>query len=229
MTTAIEDDISFMPATSSDGPVVPEGRWALELLRIEKAPPSTFNPERGPQMKWVFRLYADGVEGYPKGDEFFFNGELYEFFRTTSRANSPRAYARQYAEALLGRRLEEGEVPQRSDLIGRRMSAMLTSEPSENDPTRMVTKMSSLRPMDAAPKTSAPAPTAQVTADATAEDVDRALLISTLEQQLRALKKKDKAAGARAQEAVDDSDLDTAPLEDVQALLSQITTAIGAA
>jgi hypothetical protein len=228
MTTAIEDDISFMPATSSDGPVVPEGRWALELLRIEKAPPSTFNPERGPQMKWVFHLYADGVEGFQKGDEFFFNGEVYEFYRTTSRANSPRAYARQYAEALLGRRLEEGEVPQKSDLIGRRMSAMLTSEPSENDPTRMVTKMSSLRPIEAAPKV-APAPTAQVTADATAEDVDRALLVSTLEQQLRALKKKDKAAGAKAQEAVDDSDLDTAPLDDVRALLDQITTAIGVA
>jgi hypothetical protein len=224
----IDDDIGFMPATSSDGPVVPEGRWALELQRIEKAPPSTFNPERGPQMKWVFHLYADGVEGFQKGDEFFFNGEVYEFYRTTSRANSPRAYARQYAEALLGRRLEEGEVPQKSDLIGRRMSAMLTSEPSENDPTRMVTKMSSLRPIDAAPK-AAPAPTAQVTADATAEDVDRALLVSTLEQQLRALKKKDKAAGAKAQEAVDDSDLDTAPLDDVRALLDQITTTIGVA
>jgi hypothetical protein len=224
----IDDDIGFMPATSSDGPVVPEGRWALELQRIEKAPPSTFNPERGPQMKWVFHLYADGVEGFQKGDEFFFNGERYEFYRTTSRANSPRAYARQYAEALLGRRLEEGEVPQKSDLIGRRMSAMLTSEPSENDPTRMVTKMSSLRPIEAAPKV-APAPTAQVTADATAEDVDRALLVSTLEQQLRALKKKDKAAGAKAQEAVDDSDLDTAPLDDVRALLDQITTAIGVA
>jgi hypothetical protein len=224
----IDDDIGFMPATSSDGPVVPEGRWALELQRIEKAPPSTFNPERGPQMKWVFHLYADGVEGFQKGDEFFFNGERYEFYRTTSRANSPRAYARQYAEALLGRRLEEGEVPQKSDLIGRRMSAMLTSEPSENDPTRMVTKMSSLRPIEAAPKV-APAPTAQVTADATAEDVDRALLVSTLEQQLRALKKKDKAAGAKAQEAVDDSDLDTAPLDDVRALLDQITTTIGVA
>jgi hypothetical protein len=228
VTTMIDDDIGFMPATSSDGPVVPEGRWALELQRIEKAPPSTFNPERGPQMKWVFHLYADGVEGFQKGDEFFFNGERYEFYRTTSRANSPRAYARQYAEALLGRRLEEGEVPQKSDLIGRRMSAMLTSEPSENDPTRMVTKMSSLRPIEAAPKV-APAPTAQVTADATAEDVDRALLVSTLEQQLRALKKKDKAAGAKAQEAVDDSDLDTAPLDDVRALLDQITTAIGVA
>jgi hypothetical protein len=69
----------------------------------------------------------------------------------------------------------------------------------------------------------------QVTADAGPEDVDRALVVSKLQAQVKKLTKLDPAEGERAQEAVYASDLDEAPIAEIQALLDNVTAAVVAA
>lgn len=174
------DEIVFDPATTGEGAIVPEARYTLELIGMEKAPPSDFNPEAGPRVKWIFAIYTAA------GERFEFNGGPYEFYRHTSKKNSPRAHARQYAEALLGRPLQEGETPPIREMMGCRMSALISYDDNPNDPSRQTLKMTSLKHVPVASKAKAapaPAPT-QVTADAVVEDVDRALAITVLGKQV---------------------------------------------
>lgn len=222
------DDIVFAPASNQDSTIVPEGRWTLDLKRIEAAPPSTFSDDKSPRAKWVFHLFAETVENMAKGDQFYFNGEPYELFRHTSLKNSPRAYARKYAEALLGRPLAEGETPVKSDLIGRRMSAAITYDAGTIDPNTQVLNLSSLRPV-ATPKPSPAepkAPVRQVSADASDDDIDRAIVVSKIQKSLKRLKALDEEAGAQAQVAVDASDMDEALLDDLNILSEQISAAV---
>lgn len=222
------DDIVFAPATNQDSTIVPEGRWRLELQRIEPAPPSTFSDDKSPRAKWVFHLYAEMVETLPKGEQFYFNGDPYELFRHTSLKNSPRAYARKYAEALLGRPLAEGEVPSKADLIGRSMSAVISYDAGTIDPNQQVLNLSSLRPAASAkpaaakPKAAAP----QVAPEASDEDLDRALIIAKIQKSLKRLKVLDEEAGSQAQAAVDASDLDEALMDDLNVLSEQISAAV---
>ena len=187
MTMTIDDEIQLQPATNEDSAIVPEGRYTLHLVGLEKAPPSTFAPEDGPRVKWVFHLYAEsGIENMARGEQFHFNNEPYEFWRTTSTKNSPRAYARKYAEALSGRKLEEKEVPKLSGLLDARMSAMITYEDDENDSSRKVLKMSGLKhvesPSKATAQKSAPPKAAPAADDATALTAARELLRKKIRQ-----------------------------------------------
>lgn len=222
------DDVVFAPASNQDSTIVPEGRWRLELQRIEPAPPSTFSDDKSPRAKWVFHLYAEMVETLPKGEQFYFNGEPYELFRHTSLKNSPRAYARKYAEALLGRPLAEGEIPSKAELLGRSMSAVISYDAGTIDPNTQVLNLSSLRP--AAATTSAPAASkaaaSQVVTDASDEDIDRAMVIKKIQKSLKRLKALDAEAGAQAQAAIDASDLDEALLDDLNVLSEQISAAV---
>lgn len=221
----IDDEIQLLPATTGDGNIVPEGRYTLHLIRIEKAPPSDFKPEDGPRIKWIFNLYD------AQHEPFFFDGKLYEFFRHTSRKNSPRAFARKYAEALLGRALAADEVPPLSSLLGRRMSALLSYEDSENKPGEQVLRMSSFKHVASDP-TPSPAATApkpapgQVSADPSDDEIDRALTVSKIQKSLKRLKALDAEAGAAAQKAVDASDLEEALLDDLNALADEISAAV---
>lgn len=223
MTMTIDDEIQLAPATSDNGQIIPEGRYTLHLIALEKAPPSTFQPEAGPRIKWIFNLYDQ------QGAVFMFNGDIYDFYRTTSTKNSPRAFARQYAEALLGRKLDDHEVPRLADCIGKRMSGLISYGPSANDPTIESLQLGSLKHVFASTPTPAAAPRpapGQVSADPTEEDVDRALVITTLEKRLARLKKIDAVAGAEAKKAYDASELDTAPIEALKALSEAFLTAI---
>lgn len=228
----IDDEIQLQPATSGDGAIVPEGRYTLHLIGLEKAPPSTFKPEDGPRVKWIFNLYAEMVDGLEKGQQFKFNGEPYEFWRTTSTKNSKRAYARQYFEALAGRQLEDKEVPRLSSVIGAKMSAMISYDDDPDDPNNKLLKMSGLRHIEAAKPTAAAGPAAKPAPAADAdddEDPDRALLIRKINRSLKTLKGLDAAAAKRAQAAVDESDLDEALMEDLEQLSAQISAAVMAA
>jgi hypothetical protein len=225
------EDVVFAPASNQDSTIVPEGRWRLELQRIEPAPPSTFSEDKSPRAKWIFHLYAEMVETLPKGEQFYFNGKPYELYRHTSLKNSPRAYARKYAEALLGRPLAEGEIPAKADLIGRSMSAVIGYDPGVIDPNTQVLNLSGLRAAATSkPAASKPAATTpRVATDASDEDVDRALVVSKIQKSLKRLKALDEEAGVQAQAAVDASDLDEALLDDLNALAEQISAAVLAA
>lgn len=203
------DDIVFAPATSMDSAIVPEQRWTLELIAIEKAPPSTFSDDNSPRAKWIFALYDD------KGERFYFNGEPYLFHRHTSLKNSPRAFARIYSEALLDRRLEDGDVPTKAELIGKRMSGQVIYEPGTIDPNQQVLKLVSLRPVTTAPKTAPALAVAQV---APSGDVDRDLLISSIEKQIVKLAKLD-SKKAKSWQARPLDDLSNDELSDIKAAI----------
>ncbi len=224
----IDDEIQLQPATNEDSAIVPEGRYTLHLVGLEKAPPSSFAPEDGPRVKWVFHLYAEsGIENMTRGERFYFNNEPYEFWRTTSTKNSPRAYARKYAEALSGRKLEEKEVPKLSGLLDARMSAMITYEDDENDSSRKVLKMSGLKHVES---NGATAPTrqaepTQVSADPSSDEIERASIMTDLQKTVKLLTKLDAAQGKAAADAVAASPA-TPDLADLKRLQKDIQTAL---
>lgn len=230
MTMTIDDEIQLQPATSGDGAIVPEGRYTMHLVGLEKAPPSTFKPEDGPRVKWIFHLYAENVENMERGRQFMFDGKPYEFWRTTSTKNSKRAFARHYFEALANRKLNDQEIPRLATVLDARMSAMITYEDDPEDATRQVLKMSGLRHVaPPGPEAAAPSPEKappSVAPDASDEDVDRALLVSKLLKSVKRLKALDAEAGAKAQAAIDASDLDEALLDDLKQLSEEVSAAV---
>lgn len=184
----MQDEITFPAATNEDSSIVPEGRWTLELLRIVDAEPSSFRPEDGRRFKWEFALY-DGP-GLQPGERFYFNGEPYVFYRYTSKKNSPRATARKYAEALIGKKFEDGYIPTLKEMLGRRMSGVVAYEASEFDANQTVLKLLSLKsvgvPSSAAAQAPRPAPAAPASPgfDANGHE-DNSALIEDIKKQIR--------------------------------------------
>lgn len=219
---SIDDEIQLQPATSGDGSIIPEGRYTLHLIRVETAPPSTYKPEDGNRIKWTFNLYAELVEKMERGELFEFNGGPYEFFRHTSTKNSPRAFARMYAEALMGRKLDDREVPKLGPLVGSRMSAMISYDDDPDDATRQILKMSGLKHVaaPAAAARSASRPSSQVSADPTVEEVDRALLISKLEKKVAKAVKKQTKNSAMFEAAM--AEAGTADMDSLRGFLSSV-------
>lgn len=231
----IDDEIQLQPATSGDGAIVPEGRYTLHLVGLEKAPPSTFKPEDGPRVKWIFHLYAESVDGLERGQQFMFNNAPYEFWRQTSTKNSKRATARHFAEALGGRPLEEREVPKLGSLLDAKMSAMITYDADPEDPTRKVLKMGGFRHVSLPRTAQAPAAAAAPAPEAASDipwpvidkaDIDRALTVNKLRKSYERLKALDEAAAKGARKAILESDLEEALLDDLVALSDQVSAAV---
>lgn len=140
----------FAVATNQTGFLPDEGKYTVECLRIEEAPDNGF----GVGVRWVLALY--------EGDQRVKNdgGYDYEFWQTTSPNMGPKARARQYVEAFLGRPLEEGERINPNDLPGLRCTGMVIHEESKTKVGVMNAKLVSVKPLaNAAPKPkTAPAP-----------------------------------------------------------------------
>lgn len=236
MVMTIDDEIQLQPATSGDGAIVPEGRYTLHLVGLEKAPPSTFKPEDGPRVKWVFHLYAELVENMDRGQQFMFDNKPYEFWRTTSTKNSPRAYARKFSEALMGRKLEDQEIPKLGSLLDCRMSAQIGYDDDPDDPSRKVLSMTGLRhvasptaPAAASATPAAKAPSSIQWPEIDAEDIDRVLIVKKIRKSYERLESLDAAAAKQAKRAIIASDLDEALMDDLNILAEQISAAVMAA
>jgi hypothetical protein len=229
----IDDEIQLQPATSGEGSIVPEGRYTLHLIALEKAPPSTFKPEDGPRVKWIFHLYAELVESLERGAQFQFDGKPYEFWRTTSTKNSPRAFARKYAEALGGRKLEDQEVPKLGALIGAKMSAHFGYDDDPDDPTRKILTLTGLRhvspPPAAAATAAAPKAANGIVWPEIADDIDRKLTVSKLRKSYERLEKLDADAAKGAKAAILASDLQESLMDDLNALSDEVSAAVRAA
>lgn len=121
----------FAPATDQSEIVLPEpDRYLVKCLAIEDAPDKGF----GPGVKWVFELtHAATGERLPN--------ELWQF---TSIKMGPKSKARPIIEALLGRPLENREVPDPDKLIGRTMVAMVIHEKRDDGTDKAV--VSSCKP-----------------------------------------------------------------------------------
>lgn len=208
-------------------PVLPEERHVFELIGFERSEPDQWRKDGG--VRWTWRVFeADGVK------PFVFQDEQYQFFRTTglTRDGKPSfnvgTYANEWASAMLGRPLGTDADFKISELRGKRMSAMVVWEPQKSDPKKKTIKLASLRHVPAtgaAPKRDA----TTVSAEPSEEDVDRALAVQGLKKAVERLTKLDKEAGAAAQHAYDSSDLDTAPIEDIQDLWAAVKASIAKA
>lgn len=228
--TVFDTTLDFAPVSiQGSDPILPEDRFVFELVGLERSEPDQYRKNGG--VRWTWRVFqADGQT------PFVFQDEQYLFWRTTGvdakgkPSMSVGTYAYEWASAMLGRELGIDEQLNPSELRGARMSAMVVWEKQKNDPTKKTIKLASLRHVQKAGGTapSRPSPT-QVTADPSLEDVDRALVVTQLQKRAANLKALDAALGQEALKAVADSDLSTAPIEDLQSLSDAIQAQITAA
>jgi hypothetical protein len=142
--------------------------------------------------------------------------------------------AHEFIEGLTGQTFgKDSQAPSADDLLGKRIVAYVSHETPKTGKNAGVKRekivAGSIKPYrlpgQKANGTAKRAPD-QVTADAGSEDIDRALVVSKLQAQVKKLLKLDPAEGERAQEALDASDLDDAPLAELQSLLDSVTVAV---
>lgn len=218
-------------------PVLPEERHVFELIGFERSQPDEYRKEGG--IKWTFLVYEEDGR-----TPFVFRDEHYQFFRTTgvTKEGKPNfnvgTFANDWASALLGRPLGVDGHFQISELRGKRMSAMVTWKKQRSNPQKKSVELASLRHAFTGPATTAPppgweptqaAPPSSVSADASDEDIDRALLVSKINKSYTRLVALDPEAAKEARKAIDASDFDAAPLADLDVLAGEISAAIRAA
>lgn len=233
--TVFDDALTLDPITEQQStPILPEERHVFELIGFERSEPDQWRKEGG--IRWTFLVFQEDGR-----TPFVFNDEQYQMWRTTNidkKTLKPLftvGYsANEWASALLGRTLGVDANFSVSELRNKRMSAMVVWERQKQDKTKWSVKLASLRHVPVTPASSAngtsPRPaTGQVSAEPSDEDVDRALTVAKIEKSLTRLKKLDTAAGAKAQAAVDASNLDGALLADLDILAEQISAAVVAA
>lgn len=186
--TYFDTSLEFAPiAEQQSTPVIPEDRFVFELIGFERSEPDQWRKEGG--VKWTWLVWT------MDGQRFVFNDEHYQFFRTTglTRDGKPNfnigTYANDWASALLGRDLGVDANFSVSELRGKRFSAMVVWENQKSDPKKKTIKLASLRHVPVEPLKS-PVSSAGVSADASIDDVDRALALSKFEKKLERARKK---------------------------------------
>ena len=121
--------------TATDGADFEPGVYRARLMELETAESSIVDEKTGKPgfyLKWIFELLDKGYEGH------------------TLRGNSslnfgPRAKARQWAEALLGRRIQSGESIDEDDLIGKEGDLMVRLEETDRGTFAKVESVNPIR------------------------------------------------------------------------------------
>lgn len=187
--TYFDATLETPPITEQNNdPILPEERHVFELIGFERSQPDQWRKDGG--IKWTFLVFQEDGR-----TPFVFQDEQYQFFRTTGIDKQGRpvfsvgTYANEWASALLGRQLGVDSHFEISELRNKRMSAMVVWEKQRSDPTKKTIKLASLRHVPTGGRAAA-ASRAQVEADATVEDVDRALWLSKFEKKLERARKK---------------------------------------
>lgn len=183
-------------SNAASTPVVPQAKFIVECLDLQEAPP--FDPTKSTKngIKWMLALYDPQT-----GQRFRFMDDDYVFWQTTTSNMNIGARARDYAEAFLGRAIAEGEKLNPSMLLGKRCIGSVIHEWSRNDKTKKVAKLVGTEAHREAVAASAPARSqaangsatavmerpsvAQVSADPSSADIDRALLLSSVEKKVK--------------------------------------------
>lgn len=234
--TYFDATLDAAPITEQQNePVLPEERHVFELIGFERSQPDQWRKDGG--IKWTWRVFKEDGR-----TPFVFQDEQYQFFRTTGIDKQGKpvfsvgTYANDWASAMLGRPLGVDANFSVSELRGKRMSAMVVWENQKSDPKKKTIKLASLRHVfpegsngtaqTAAPPARSAETVRSVSADASDEDVDRALIVSKIQRSLKTLKQLDADAYAQAKGAVDASDFDEALLDDLTILSGQISDAV---
>lgn len=227
--TVFDTTLDAAPIQENLDPILPEERFILELIGFERSGPDQYRKDGG--FKLTFAVY--NMDGTP----FEFKDEPYELWRTIDKDRNGRplfnmnTQSHAWACALLGRQLGTDDSFSVSELRNKRMSAMVVWRNKRPPAQGKTFDLASLRHVPVA-AVGAPAPRrdpTQVTADATTEDIDRASLFADLQKAVKTLKKFNAEAGAAAATAVSESNPDTADVDDLRRLLSDIQASISAA
>jgi hypothetical protein len=210
-------------------PILPEERHVFELIGFERSEPDRFRKEGG--IKWTWLVYEEDGR-----TPFIFQDAQYTFFRTTGIDKQGRpvfsvgTYANDWASAMLGRQLGVDAHFEISELRGKRMSAMVVWKPQRDDPKKKSIQLASLRHVPTGTQAAAAPPSrAQVEANATVEDVDRALWLSKFEKKLeRARKKKLHQSTLSVFENAWDSISGSTSVAEIEGLVDSLDAAIDA-
>lgn len=107
------------------------GNYLATLVKLE--PAEQKNEAWGPQIQWTFHL-APAEERDPEAVIVMEDGETpASFWQFSSTKMTPKAKGRQWAEAFLGRALNDGEDLDPSQIVGKVCLVTLVEEKSETD------------------------------------------------------------------------------------------------
>lgn len=125
------------PATYT---AIEDGTYVLQLKALEDTPDNGF----GPGNKWIFHLWEKQTREAVTNED----GTAYEFYQFSSSKMTPRAKARGWFEALIGRPIQDGEDPDAivSAAIGKYAEALIASEIEDG---KLRTKIVTMKPMQA--------------------------------------------------------------------------------
>jgi len=208
-------------AEQNNDPILPEERFIFELVGFERSQPDQWHKNGG--IRWTFAVYD--MDGHP----FEFQDEHYMLWRTTNvnAAGKPLftlgTQAHEFAQALLGRNLGVDDNFSISEMRGKRFSSQVVWQPKKTKPKEKAAVLASLRHIPMAPIGSAPSQ-AQVSADPTVEDVDRALAISKLEKKVARATKKKLPDVSTFQQALDN--VGGASLQQIEAIIESLDDAL---
>jgi hypothetical protein len=154
----------------------------------------------GQQVKWVWLISpVSDPDHYIERN----NGSEQEIWQFTKPSLAKGTRARIWAEALLGRELKTGEEPDDTDLIRKRMVALLVHKANKNDPTIRREAISEEIP----PRPYRPAQTAAPASRAAAQPVSAAASQEDVDTQLAA----SDAMRARVKKLIRNAELDETP------------------
>lgn len=102
--------------TASTGSIqIDDGVYDSTLLNIELCEPTAKSPNQNPWLKWTFHVY-DSEEGQ-------------ELTAASSTSFGPKAKARQWVEAIMGKKLESGEEIDTDALCPRDCQIVIKNDP----------------------------------------------------------------------------------------------------
>jgi hypothetical protein len=216
--------VTFGAVKEREYTLLEQGEYVLTLSELEES-----EGQWGDRMIWKF-LVA------PKEDYSAYickpDGKEYLLWAFTDCDIILGSMAHEFAQTLSGRKLDKDDAPpDEDDLLGKKMIAYVTHE----TPTRGKNAGKKREAIVAGSIKPFRVPMARNGASKNAPPVeapdegDRELIVTTLKKRVARLLKLDKENGQKAQEALEASELDTAPLADLERLSDAVAESITAA
>lgn len=165
-----------LPPVNNSATMIAPGYYLLTLKEMVEEPPrnpgamNRFGQEEGPRCRWVF-LIDRCLEPEPTEEQEAAIGQ--EFWAWSSISMGRKAKMREYAQALLGRELDDGEQVADHELISKRVKTTIVEYDKESGGKG--TKIGTMAPYKALGQTATSSirrPPEQASRPASEEDVD---------------------------------------------------------